>query len=431
MSKVDELHEHRARLTRRASVALCLSVLAACGGSADIAAPELPYDDEYPAIGYGTNVPDGRLGQLAARVENSAADLSFRQPRGFLDSVLRELDIDPASQVLVFSRTSQQVGAIRPETPRAIYFNDDSYVAWIPGARNLELASYDPELGPVFYNVAQDGSAEPAMERKFSQCLRCHDTYGLGGGGVPRFLLGSGYTGTDGELVSHEAWILTSQSTPLRSRWGGWYVTGRHGEEVHLGNIVVERPEDLQDLEALRVGNVDDLSGLVDSADYLAPTSDIVALMVFEHQVEVQNLISRLRYEAAVTSQGETAPSLVGHVEALLRAMLMVDAVALTSPIRGSPAFTEQFTSRGPFARDGRSLRQLDLESRLFRYPLSYLIYSEAFAALQPQAKAAFFDRLDEILESTPEDDGFFSLTVADRSSIAAILADTLPGFVR
>lgn len=451
---------NRARVNRALTpfFLLAAGLVAGCTDSApDVEgiAAEAPYAREYPLIGYATSQPSGRVGALVDRVAAGETELRHEPGRGYLESVLSELGLDVTSQVLVFSRTSLQVRQIRPETPRAIYFNDDTYVAWVPGAPALEIASFDPELGPVFHTIAQEPSRGNAPERKLGTCLRCHDTYGLSGGGVPRFLLGSGYIGTEGELVSHEAWILTGQDTPLRSRWGGWYVTGNHGEQVHLGNIVVERPEDLQDLEALRVGNVASLEGLIDTSLYPSPYSDIVALLVLEHQVEVQNLISRLRFEALgrpvtsgdgesasfaananananaaaadATAADATADPLAGHVEALVRAMLMVDAIELTAPIAGTSGFTERFEARGPYDTAGRSLRQLDLETRLFRYPLSYLIYSEGFQALPQNARSAVYARLTEILEASPETDGLEQLTPADRVAIAEILRDTLP----
>jgi hypothetical protein len=412
------------------TVAAFAFVLAACEREADIDAASLPYAAEYPAIAYAKSVPAGRLGRFAAAVERGDAGLAWHEGRGYLDSVLAALDIDPGSQVLVFSRTSVRVRAISPETPRAIYFNDDTYVAWTWGGQTLELASHDPELGPVFYILDNhEKPAERTIERQFGTCLRCHDTYGLSGGGVPRFLLGSGYTGTDGELVSHEAWILTTQATPLASRWGGWYVTGHHGDAVHLGNIVVRSADDLKDLESLRVGNIDDLSGLFDTSGYLRPTSDIVALMVLEHQVEVQNLLSRLSFESARAGALENPDLLVEPIEALLHAMLMTDEIGLSARIEGGSGFAEHFESLGPFDAEGRSLRELDLESRLFRYPMSYLIYSGEFAALPPEVREAFFTRLHAVLEGTPADDGLTTLSVSDRSAIAGILSETLPGY--
>lgn len=409
-------------------------LLTGCGrgeGEAIGQAGPQPYAEEYPAIGYATGQPAGRIGQFVEAVERGEVELAFRAERGYLDDVLAALEIDNSSQVLVFSRTSLQTRFINAATPRAIYFNDDTYVAWARGTTSFEIASFDAGLGPVFYSFANTAGAPPEAERELVTCLRCHDTYGLSGGGVPRFLLGSGYIGADGELVSHEAWILTSQATPLRSRWGGWYVTGRHGEQTHLGNIVVGRVEDLQDLEALRVGNVDELSGLIDTSAYLTPLSDIVALMVLEHQVEVQNEISRLKFETVgrlAEERGDVdAAQLADLVEPLVRAMLMVDEVRLTGEIVGGSGFREHFESQGPVDASGRSLRQLDLQSRLFRYPLSYLIYSEAFNALPGTVRDAVYGRLEAVLAAPPADDDFAVITLSDREAISAILAATLP----
>jgi hypothetical protein len=409
-------------------------LLTGCGTGGNESAGNLgpaPYAAEYPAIGYATGEPAGRIGRFATAVGRGEVNLAFTAERGYLDAVLEALEIDDSSQVLVFSRTSLQTRFINAATPRAIYFNDDSYVAWARGSASFEIASFDPGLGPVFYSFANAAGIPPVAERELVTCLRCHDTYGLSGGGVPRFLLGSGYIGADGELVSHEAWILTSQATPLRNRWGGWYVTGRHGEQVHLGNVVVGRVEDLQDLEALRVGNVEDLNALIDTSAYLTPLSDIVALMVLEHQVEVQNEISRLRFEtvgrlAEEGSEVDTA-RLAELVEPLVRAMLMTDETALTGSIAGGSGFREHFESLGPFDASGRSLRELDLNTRLFRYPLSYLIYTEAFTALPGDVRNAVYGRLKAILAAPPADDAFAAITAADRQSIVAILSGTLP----
>ena len=208
------------------------------------------------------------------------------------------------------------------------------------GSGEIEVSAMDADLGPVFYNLVQDPAAA-GLDRQGSQCLRCHDSYSMTGGGVPRFILGSGYTHESGNLVSHEGWILTSPETPLRFRWGGWYVTGSHGNQVHLGNIVVRNTADLYDLEAIRKGNLEDLSGLVDTGRYLSPHSDIVALLVLEHQVHVQNLLTRVNYDARAAlarkqenaGAGERIPAIV---EPLVKAMLMSGEVPLSEPVSGT-----------------------------------------------------------------------------------------------
>jgi hypothetical protein len=250
----------------------------------------------------------------------------------------------------------------------------------------------------------------------------------LTGGGVPRLIVGSGYTGTTGMLVSHEGWILVSDRTPLKSRFGGWYVTGTHGGQVHLGNMVIKTIYDFDRLDELRVGNLDTLEGLFDTKPYLTNKSDIVALLVLQHQADVQNLITRVSYDARTAEEKREEP-LEETVERLLRMMLFVDSVEYTAPIAGDAAFVEQFANRAVRDTQGRSLRDFDLTRRLFRYPLSYVIHSPSFDALPPQAKGLFYRRLREVLSGGGQSDDFAHVSAADRAAITEILAATKPDF--
>ncbi len=400
-------------------------------------------DIEYGVIRYSSTPRSDPIAILQAR---TAPGLKFDPARGYLDSLLEALAINPVSQILVFSRTSINVTNITPQTPRAIYFNDDTYVAWIPGSEAIEIASMDPILGQVFYTLNQDRQAGGKFEQQASQCLRCHDSYSLTGGGVPRFILGSGYIGANGNLVSHEGWILTDPETPLKFRWGGWYVTGKHGDQVHLGNIVVNDPSELQQLDSLRKGNIDKLDALINTRPYLTGYSDIVALMVIEHQVYIQNLITRVNYDlrtalhdypeflnASVQGNTDIPESVSRQVrdisEPLIMAMLMVNETALTDPIAGGAGFTEWFENQGPHDSQQRSLRDLDLKTRLFRYPLSYLIYSDAFNKLPLPARQQIYQRLAAILSGEDNTEKFRHLSADDRTAILSILHETKPDF--
>ncbi|HMB72418.1 MAG TPA: hypothetical protein VKQ06_02525, partial [Gammaproteobacteria bacterium] len=279
-------------------------------------------------------------------------------------------------------------------------------------------------LGPVFYTVSQRAAG---FERRFELCLSCHDSYSLTGGGVPRLITGSGYTGKDGTIVAHEGWILTSDRTPLRSRWGGWYVSGMHGEQVHLGNIAVDSVYDLEDLEALRNGNHADLRELLDVTPYLTDTSDIVALLVFEHQVSMQNAIVRVNwdYRQALDAAGiahndpqVSAADLGVNIEPLVAALLFAGTPALIDPVTGTAGFEEAFGARGRVDSAGRSLRDFDLETRLFRYPLSYVVHSDAFAALPAAAIREVLSRVSALL--TGEDTGIDDLPGDAASRLAA-----------
>jgi hypothetical protein len=105
--------------------------------------------------------------------------------------------------------------------------------------------------------------------------------------------------------------------------------------------------------------------------------------------------------------------------------LLFIDEAPLTGPISGTSGFSESFVLLGPFDTKGRSLRQLDLKTRLMRYPCSYMIYSDAFQALPVQAKEAVYARMQEILTVQEKDPKYNRLSKADRQAILEILRDT------
>ena len=408
----------------------------------------LTYDTEYPAIGYSGVATENAVAKLQARLDRGEVKLVYKDGRGYLDSLLGLLGIDPSSQSLVFSRTSFQVAGIRAATPRAIYFNDDTYVAWIPGGEMLELGTMDTHLGPVFFTLPNRAAAPPQFDRPILTCISCHDSLTLTGGGVPRFILGSGYVGINGEQLTHEGRILTTDRTPLRSRWGGWYVTGTHGDQVHLGNILVRSANELVDLDNLRRGNLEKLDALFDTTPYLTNKSDIVALLVFQHQMHMQNLISRVNFEvrealaragrngsdtgpAAVELAPDVQMQLQEYLDDLANGMLFVNAAGYTGTITGNSGFDKWFETRGPRDRQGRTLRKLDLSTRLFAYPLSYAVYSDAFDALPVYAKNYVYGRFAAVLSGQDGSTAYAHLTPADRKSVQEILVATKPDYAR
>ena len=410
------------------------------------AAQQIPYDTEYPVIGYSTNPPTDPVSRLQQKLDDGELGLQFDAGTGYLNSLLQQLEISVASQMLVFSKTSLQTGLISSRTPRAIYFNDEVYVAWVQNSPVIEIASHDPRLGPVFYTLIQEQRERPRFEREMSLCLRCHDSYSLTGGGVPRFILGSGFADEEGDLVSHEGWHLTSDQTLLSKRWGGWYVTGTHGDQVHMGNLIPKDGADAARMDLSAGANLIDLGELIDTTPYLGKHSDIAALMVIEHQVHVQNLITRVNYETRTALLEETVqnrelvqppdhPSaaavkrIESVAEPLVMAMLFVGEAPLSGPIAGTSGFYSEFVSQGPRDGQGRSLRQLDLTRRLFRYPLSYLIYSQAFDSLPELAKSYIYRRLLEVLGGEDRSEEFAHLSVEDRLAVLEILKDTKANF--
>jgi hypothetical protein len=213
-------------------------------------------------------------------------------------------------------------------------------------------------------------------------------------------------------------------------------VTGIHGDQRHAGNIVVRVSDDPAPqgpaTDGTTNGNRSDLSGLVDTDPYLTGHSDIVALMVVEHQIHVQNLLTRLSWEARTLLAGQAEPSQIAVLaEPLVAAMLFVDEAALSGAISGTSGFRDDFESRGPFDGDGRSLRHLDLTRRLFKYPMSFLVYSEAFDGLPTEAKEQVFRRVWEVLVGVDRSGRFDHLSMNDRAVILEILSDTKADFAR
>src|SRR5262245_25964900 len=95
---------------------------------------------EDASIQYGKGKPDNQGSQLQERLDAGKVGLGFDERLGYLQSVLKELKVPPSSQMLVFSKTSFQRERISPKTPRALFFNDDVYVGFIPGSPLMEIS---------------------------------------------------------------------------------------------------------------------------------------------------------------------------------------------------------------------------------------------------------------------------------------------------
>jgi len=429
----------RSRTLRRLLPAAVLA--AALGAPALVAA--LPGDDiDAPPIEYWASAPRDSMARLSARLAKGEARLEWHPERGYLDSFLQALGIPANSQTLVFSKTSFQRDRISPLSPRALYFNDDTYVGWVQGGSVLEVSTADPRLGAVFYTLDQRQGA-PKIVRQRYECLSCHQS-GLTKN-VPGHTLRSVFTLKDGMPVFQAGTYLTTPESPFEERWGGWYVTGTHGSMRHLGNLTFRNPREAEAPDADLGANQAGLGRHFATGPYLTKHSDIVALLVLNHQVEVHNLITKAGYETRralafeetlnreLGRPGHRSDSTRSRIrsacEPLVKGLLGVGEPPLPAPITGSTSFQREFEQGGPRDRQGRSLRQLDLRGRLFRYPCSFLIHSEAFEGLPEEAREYVYGRLREIL--TAEDPGkdFAHLSVVDRAALREILAETRPGF--
>jgi hypothetical protein len=364
--------------------------------------------------------------QLVRRLESGATRLTAGPVAGVLPDVLRELQIPVSSQVLVFSKTSLQHEFITPRTPRAIYFNDDVYVGFAPDSATLELSSVDPRIGAVFYTVGQRSGARPGLVTG-ARCVQCHAIAATLG--VPGHLMRSVFVRPDGTLAPNAPSFLTDHRSPIEERFGGWFVTGTLAGDRHMGNALLSSAQDVAAFDREPGTAITDVSRLFFADRYLSPHSDVVALMVLAHQVRMHNLIAKLHREAvsaADPSAGSTVPE---RIEDLVRYMLFVDEAPLKGAVRGSTTFAADFERIGPMDSRQRSLRHFDLRTRLFRYPCSYLIYSDAFLALPSEVKAAIYARLAEVLSGRETNPAFSRLGNAERVAVTEILRATHPEF--
>jgi hypothetical protein len=412
-------------LTRTTIARLLIAVLA--WGAAVVSAAQFddsPFELDHPAVAYSTRPTATAVDALSVRLQSGQVNLPFETVSGHLKPVLDALDVRVDSQVVVFSKTSLQSNQIRPGNPRAIYFNDSVIVGWVRGGF-IEIAAQDPQQGAVFYRVLQAPTGSTAVFRD-NRCLQCHNSYATLG--VPGFLAKSVPSAIDGSALPWLGNYLTDHRSPIAERWAGWFVTGA-GLGRHLGNApVADSNIDEVRIEDANV-NLATLRGRFDTTGYLSPHSDVVALLVFNHQLRMMNLLTRIGWEARTLahdgrSQAAIATALRNTAVEAVDYMLFVDEAPL-SGVRGSSGFAESFSARGPRDSKGRSLRDLDLKQRLFKYPCSYMIYSQAFEQLPAAATLAIYTRMWEVLSGADRAPKYSRLSPADRDQILEILRET------
>jgi hypothetical protein len=405
------------------------------------AGPASAVDLDGPPINYSTTTPADAVAALFGEVRSGKAAVEWRDDCGYLASLLKNLDIPLSSQVLVFSRTSLQRPRIGPRTPRAIYFNDEVAVGYCYRGSVLEIAAADPNLGMVFYTADQEPGKGAAVTRQTESCLICHGS--SANQGFPGYLARSVSAGRSGEPVFSRGTKRVDHATPFADRWGGWYVTGTSGRQTHQGNRLFD--EQTGEPVGSDGTNVLDLKPYLTVSKYLTPHSDLVALMVLEHQGEAYNRLTRANFltrlalheqadlnKALGRPADERSEGITRRIqwacEPLVQYFLFCEEALLTDAVAGSSSFAKEFTARGPFDSKGRTLREFDLRARMFRYPMSFLIYSRAFEGLPAEAKEQVYSRLWEVLSGKDQSKPFAHLTTADRRAVLDILRETKKG---
>lgn len=369
---------------------------------------------DHEAIRYSTAPISNAITALNEKLARGDAALTSDPVSGYLRSVLDALRIPIESQVLVYSQTSFQARRISRANPRAVYFNDSVAVGWVRGGDILEVVVQDPQQGAVFYTLSQT-AATPAFTRD-DKCLSCHLSWETRA--VPGLFVQTVFPRRSDDEYANGFTI--DHRVPLAERWGGWYVTGDR-VPPSMGNLELLQPK-MPSSGPAPVPAKSSLAGVFDGDGYPTPFSDVAALMVLEHQVHAVNLITRAGWEFRIGS-----PHVRQAVDELADYLLFVDEAPFPHAIKGSSQFADVFARQGPRDGKGRSLRELDLTTRLMRYPLSYMIYSPGFQGLPTQVQSMTLARLDEVLSGRDTHEKYAHLTPATRLAIRQVLADTLP----
>jgi hypothetical protein len=378
---------------------------------------------------------------LNARLAAGELKLPAEGRSGRLRALLEVLHVPASSQMLVFSKTSLQRHRISPQNPRALFYGPDAYVGWVPGAAALEVAVGDRRLGLVFYTLAQDPE-QPAVLKRDDSCLSCHG--GERTDDEPGLLLRSVFPDAVGDPIASAGEVDVTLRTPIAERWGGWIVTGRWSAE-HRGNGIAERDEQgryrvvgKQAADLAAYGGEFSLDG------YPSRTSDVGALLAFEQQATVHNLLIRASLQARCLLDGDRAlnemlgetgvrPATARILDALARqiatTLLFADEASLAEAGAGAdPAFAAAFAAQWPPGPSGQGLGRFDLQHRLFALPLSPMVHSPAFAALPDELRTAVLERLRVALQRGRLPGGV-ALTTAQRQALHEHLRATLPGY--
>lgn len=397
---------------------------------------------EQPPFNYSSAQPNDLITKLQARLASGEFKLGGSD-REIIQSLLRELGIPIESQVVVFSKTSLQRQRITPDHPRAVYFSDNCYVGWVPSGL-MEVTTIDPVLGPMFYAL------DPAVVRtnaargivRDNDCMRCHG--GVFVRGIPSVFVRSLFTDEGGEPMLRHGSEVVDFRTPFANRWGGWYVTGKHGGTLHRGNVFAREQDDKLVVDFKHGANVTDLSPHFDTKRYLTNTSDIVALLVLEHQTAMQNTLTRaslncrrmLEYQKNLQrdlkepvtddlAYDSVRSVFESSVKEIVDDLLFQGEAELPSGLEGSAGFQQAFLAGARRTSEGATLKAFSLNGHLFQNRCSYLIYSDAFYSLPMHLKRRVYERLGRILKANAPEPRYAYLSAAERGRIVAILRET------
>jgi len=392
-------------------------------------------DFELEPHNYYERTAEDGMSRLIASWREGKHDFGSETGLVALQKLLTDLDVPVSSQVIVFSKTSLQRDLVSPENPRAMYFNEDIHVAWMPGGK-IEVNSFDAGTGGMFYFEVQPKN--PGDRVGFEQPRSC---FGCHGGSATNFLPGplarSNFTDATGRRLrgvrSHNR---IGHSIPFAERWGGYFVTNAPPTLEHMGNSFAVRAGREISIPESGKRSTTDLSEFFDVEKLLRPDSNILPLMLFDHQIELHNLLVEALYrhrteEYNAEQNGgvprkDLAKKTDSHFDKLVRYFLFADEPSLAGhEFDPAPDFVSDFHRNQRTDSAGQSLKDLDLKTRIFKNRCSYMIYSRSFEEAPQSMKDRVYDRLWDILSPEEAPDEYAYLDSDERRRILDILKAT------
>ena len=382
-----------------------------------------PVGFKNPLHGYDTQAPRDRFSRVKPDLEAGHLRLDTSGELPFLRSLLHTLEVPVSSQTLVTSATSLQKRLVSPRRPRALYFNDDTYVGFVPGGQ-IEVISIDPDLGSIFYLFDRLRPGQMPRVARSDQCMTCHAPRHMAE--APGLVIESVVPGMSGGGERAFRREQSGHSIPFELRFGGWIVTGAPGFPRPHGNVLIERSAQGERERTMAPGELFDL------ARYPLPTSDILPLLLLEHQVGFANRAIQATYRARMLLHANQdnaeapLPELDTLAQGLVRYLLFADEVPLPpGAVDGDPAFKAEFLAVRRVASNGSSLRDLDLRTRLLRYRCSYMIVSPEFTGMPGPLRARVEHELERALNTEVPAPDFAYLPSEEKAAIRTLLRET------
>ncbi len=388
---------------------------------------DLSYSNiDSPEHDYWNRLLQDPFTKFKEEFEAGRVTIDFSNEKAFLTDLLAHLNVPASSQTLVFSTTSLQLSLISPRNPRAIYFNEDIYVGFIPGGK-IEIVSIDPELGGIFYifEIPRNGTV-PEFQRS-RRCMNCHSDEDSRY--VPGLIIKSVIPGVRGGSLESYRRHVTGHQIPLSERFGGWYITGADDFKEHWGNAIGQfKPEGIVTTPVLP-------GERFDWSMFPVESSDILPHLIHDHQAGFINRTLEAHYRARTAlKRGNGSLTTADREEMkqqadnLVKYLLFADEAKLpVGGLKGSDSYKKDFLASRQENDAGMSLRDFDLKTSLFSHRCSYMIYSPVFLKLPQGFKTLLYDRLAKALSLKSNDPEFAYLSNTEKANIRSILQQTHP----